>query len=102
MVGNAEGIYPKENIKLVIEYVFKDLGVSEEMIAIAKCESGLNNTVNIMDTNNKRSKGIFQLNGSNAVDKWEIPYVNAMKARELYLNGGFNHWKNCARITGAT
>lgn len=96
--GQAETKYSEESVVSTIRNVFADLGNANQMIAISKCESGFNNNVSILDTNKKMSVGIFQLNGTNAVEDWHIPYNNAMKAKELYLNGGYRHWRNCARI----
>lgn len=98
--ASADTKYSEESIKYTIQYVFADLGIGDEMVQIAKCESNFRNLVNILDTNKKRSVGIFQLNGGNAVDDWHIPYNNAKKARELYLNGGFRHWHNCSLKLG--
>jgi len=101
----AETRYSEESVVSTIRNVFADLGNANQMIAISKCESGFNNTVNILDTNKKRSVGIFQLNGENSVEDWDIPYNNAKKARELYLNGSYRHWKNCSiklGLLGAT
>jgi hypothetical protein len=68
------------------------------MIKIAKCESGLDNTINRpKDTNGYASRGLFQINEVNgALKDWHIPYNNVKKAREIYDKQGIRAWKNCA------
>ena len=67
---------------MTIHNVFSDLGIGEEMVEIARCESRLNNKAHVLDVNNKYSVGVLQLNGSNAVEDWSIPYNNAKKAND--------------------
>ena len=88
--------YTTESSAYAIRYVFGDVGGA--MVAIAHCESRLNNDTEVLDTNNKKSRGLLQLNGSNGdFEGWDIPYLNALKAKELYDKNGFYPWYNCAR-----
>jgi len=72
-------------------------------LAIAKCESSLNaGVVNDNPATRDYSVGIFQINlyGDNAFsrpsEEWlKVPANNVYYAHQLYLNGGWGHWRNC-------
>ena len=79
----------------VIKEVFGS--ASGEAVAIAKCESGLNPLkVNYEDAKitGYPSWGLFMINGREFAG-WEDPYLNTLKAKELYNKYGWIKWLNC-------
>jgi hypothetical protein len=92
--------YTKEESEKIISNTFRDLGIEEEMVSIAKCESGLNNNaINPKDSNGYASIGLFQVSllHNKTTEYLTDPYNNSLKARELYLeNDSFSPWYNCA------
>lgn len=68
-------------------------------ISIAVCESNLNPTVSVIDTNGKRSTGIFQFQnatwnayGEGSIKNWRS---QAHTAAQMMKDGEYWHWKNC-------
>ena len=97
--AHATTKYSPESVEMTIHNVFSDLGIGEEMVEIARCESTLNNLVyRPRDTNGYASLGLFQINKINGeLYDWHIPYNNAKKAKEIYLKQGFKAWYNCSK-----
>lgn len=63
---------------------------------IANCESGLNpERINYEDEKftGHKSYGLFQINGY--FENWSDPYVNSLKAKEIYDKYSWIRWKNC-------
>lgn len=90
--------YSKEYSIQVIKDVFG--ADAPKMIAIAKCESSLNNlAVNLEDSklNGHVSRGLFQtseIHGKN--DQWWEPKINAEIALRIYKKQGLSAWYNCS------
>lgn len=90
--------YSKEHNEQVIKKVFG--ADANKMIAIARCESGLDNlAVNENDRllNSHPSKGIFQISEIHGErEDWWKPEVNASIALSLYKKQGVKPWYNCS------
>ena len=87
-----------DKIKEEIREVFPEN--PEQMIAIAKCESGLKATaINTKNKNKTTDGGIFQINSTHKtdIDKFD-PKQNIAFARKLYDERGVKPWsasKHC-------
>ena len=70
-----------------------------QALKIAKCESGFDNDVVIVDTNAHVSVGTFQINGVHGHDtEWlQEPWNNIKIAKQLFDKNGWRDWRNCAK-----
>ena len=96
--GRLEVEKPARMPHSVIKEVFGS--VSETAILIAECESGFDSSrVNKEDAKitGYSSWGLFQINSEEFVG-WEDPYINTLKAKEIYDRQGFEAWKNCFNL----
>jgi hypothetical protein len=81
-----------------IHAVFGPLGVADQAVRVAACESGLN-----PGADSGTYKGLFQLGphlaGTVAFygGDWFDPMTNAQVARDLYLASGWASWPVCGR-----
>ena len=81
-----------------IHAVFGPLGVADQAVRVAACESGLN-----PGADSGTYKGLFQLGPhlAGTVDvyggNWFDPMTNAQVARDLYLASGWASWPVCGR-----
>jgi hypothetical protein len=81
-----------------IHAVFGPLGVADQAVGVAACESGLN-----PGADSGTYKGLFQLGphlaGTIAFygGDWFDPLTNAQVARDLYLASGWASWPVCGR-----
>jgi len=76
-------------------------GKTEEAQKIANCESGLNpERINYEDEKitGHKSYGLFQINGY--FENWSDPYVNSLKAKEIYNKRGWSAWLKCSKKLG--
>jgi hypothetical protein len=79
-----------------IHAVFGPLGVADQAVRVAACESGRN-----PGADSGTYKGLFQLGPhlAGTVDfyggDWFDPMTNAQVARDLYLASGWSSWPVC-------
>jgi hypothetical protein len=85
----------------IVREVFGPLGVADQAVAVATCESGLDPAA---VSPGGEYRGLFQLGGhlAGTVDayggNWFDPLTNAQVARDLYVqNGGWSSWPTCGR-----
>ena len=83
----------------IIRQVFGPLGVADQAVGVAACESGLN-----PGADSGTYKGLFQLGPhlAGSVDAyggdWFDPMTNTLVARDLYVShGGWSSWGACRR-----
>jgi len=91
---------PASGPEAAIREVFTPLGVADQAVAVAACESGLDpGAVSSGGT----YRGLFQLGShlAGTVDfyggNWFDPLTNAQVARDLYLQSGWSSWPSCGR-----
>jgi hypothetical protein len=90
---------PASSPEAAIRQVFGPLGVADQAVGVAACESGLD-----PGADSGTYKGLFQLGphlaGTVAAygGNWFDPMTNSLAARDLYLShGGWSSWAACAR-----